>query len=127
MNILKSIWAVLAGMLIVVILSIVTDLILEKSGIFPPPQNGLFITWMLVLALVYRCIYTVAGGYVTAALAPGNAMRHVMILAYIGIGMSIIGIIVGWNPSAHWYPIALAITSLPCVWLGGKLRLGKKE
>jgi len=81
---------------------------------------------MLVLAFAYRFIYTIAGGYVTAALAPVNPMRHVMILGYIGLAISIVGIVADWNLSAHWYPIALAITSLPCVWLGGKLMLRNK-
>jgi ABC-type nickel/cobalt efflux system permease component RcnA len=43
-KLLKSIGAVFAGMLVVVILSTGTDLILEQCGIFPLPTNGLFIT-----------------------------------------------------------------------------------
>jgi len=122
MNTLKSIGAVLGGFLIVVILSIATDTILEKLGIFPSPTEGLFITWMLVLAFVYRTIYTVLGGYVTAALAPANPTKHVMILAIIGTVMGCVGIVVGWNLSQHWYPIALAVAAFPSVWYGGKLK-----
>lgn len=120
----KSIVAIIVGFFTVAILSIATDTILEKLGIFPPATDGLFVTWMLVLALVYRSIYAVVGGYVTARLAPENPMKHVWILASIGTVMSVIGIFVGWNLSQHWYPIMLAITTIPCVWLGGKLRVG---
>ena len=119
---LKSIGAVLAGMLVTAIISIVTDSILEGLGIFPPPAQGLFVTWMLALALFYRSVYAVAGGYVTAKLAPSNPMKHVLILGLIGTAASIVGTIVGWDLSDHWYPIALVFTSLPCVWLGGKLQ-----
>jgi hypothetical protein len=84
MNSFKSIVCVVAGFLTVVVLSIVTDKILESAGIFPPATEGLFVTWMLALALFYRTVYTVAGGYVTAKLAPANPMRHVMILGVIG-------------------------------------------
>lgn len=119
---LKSIGAVFAGFLTVVILSIVTDTILEALNIFPPLGQGLFITWMLVVALIYRCIYTVAGGYVTASLAPDKPMRHVIILGIIGIVAGSAGVVVGWNLSQHWYPIALVVTAMPCTWFGGKLK-----
>lgn len=70
MGVLKSIGAVLVGFFTVVVLSIGTDRILESAGIFPPPMGGLFVTWMLTLALLYRTIYTVLAGYITAKLAP---------------------------------------------------------
>ena len=119
---MKSIGAVLAGMLVTAIISIATDSVLEGLGIFPPPAQGLFVTWMLALALFYRSVYAVAGGYVTAKLAPSNPMKHVLILGLIGTAVSIVGTFVGWDLSDHWYPIALVFTSLPCVWLGGKLQ-----
>lgn len=122
MKTLKSIGAVLAGIIVLAALSVITDTILEKAGIFPPPEQGLFITWMLALALTYRCIYQIIGGYVTAALAPSNPKKHVTILGIIGVVLSIVGIVVGWNLSQHWYPIALAVLAYPTVWLGGKLR-----
>ncbi len=122
MKTLKSIGAVLAGLLTVVILSVATDAILEKLGVFPPQNKGLFITWMLVLAFFYRGIYTIIGGYITARLAPANPMRHVTILGIIGIVLGTLGVIVGWDLSQHWYPISLAIAAFPLTWLGGKLR-----
>ena len=125
MNTLKSFGAVVAGFLIVVILSTTTDTILEKAGIFPPPTAGLFVTWMLALALFYRTVYTVLGGYVTAALAPANPTKHVTILGIIGTVMGCIGIYVGvviYPLSPAWYPIALAVLAFPSVWFGGKLK-----
>lgn len=119
---LKKIGAVLAGFITVVILSTVTDLILENVGVFPPPTNGLFVTWILLLAFAYRSVYTVLGGYVTAWLAPEKPTQLVTILGVIGTIAGIGGIVAGWNLSAHWYPIALAVTAFPLVWLGGKLK-----
>lgn len=121
MSKLKSVLAVIAGFFTVVILSIATDAILESAGIFPSPTAGLFVTWMLALALFYRTVYTVLGGYVTARLAPSNAKTHVCILGVIGTLAGIGGIVAGWNLSQHWYPIALAVLAYPSVWLGGKL------
>ena len=122
MTILKSIGAILAGFLTVVILSVGSDFILESVGVFPPASDqGLFTTWMLVLAFLYRSIYAVAGGYATAMLAPTNPARHVIVLGVLGVIGGVMGVIAGWNLSQHWYPIALAVTAFPLVWLGGKL------
>jgi hypothetical protein len=119
---LKSIWAVLAGMILIVILSVVTDLILESAGVFPPQdQYALYVPWMHGLALIYRCLYGVAGGYLTASLSPANPVRHSVILGIIGTLVSIMGMVVMWGMSANWYPIALVITALPTTWLGAKL------
>ncbi|MFA6169900.1 MAG: hypothetical protein WCW67_00125 [Candidatus Margulisiibacteriota bacterium] len=97
-------------------------MILEKTGIFPPQQAGLFVTWMLALALVYRCIYNTAGCYVAAALAPDRPMGHALTLGGIGLVLTILGSIANWDASAAWYPISLAILTMPCAWLGGKLK-----
>ncbi len=123
MNTLKSIWAVLAGFLIVVVLSVATDYVLETIGVFPPQSEpGLYTAGMLLGALIYRCIFTVAGGYGTAKLAPDRPMRHAIILGLVGIVAGSIGVVYAWDKSPeHWYPIALVITALPSTWLGGKL------
>ncbi|MDQ6478118.1 hypothetical protein [Dyadobacter sp. LHD-138] len=122
---LKSIVAILAGIMTIVLLSTGTDILLETLGIFPAPEKGLSIPWMLMLALIYRCVYAVVGGYITAVLAPSHGTRHAIILGVIGIIVSLIGVIVAWDLSPHWYPIALAVTALPCTWFGGKLRKEK--
>jgi hypothetical protein len=124
MNVLKGIGAVLAGVIFIVITHTGTDFVLESLGIFPKPSEGLHITWMLVTATVYRSIYTVAGGYITAALAPSPKMRYVIILGIIGVVAGTLGAIVTipMELGPNWYPIALVVLALPCVWLGGKLR-----
>jgi hypothetical protein len=80
---------------------------------------------MLVVAFVYRSLYTAVGGYITASLAPSNPLKHVLVLAILGTIGGIMGVIVGWNLSDNWYPIAIAVTGFPLVWYGGKLRLKK--
>ncbi len=122
---LKSIVAVLAGFIAVLVLSIGTDVMLEKTGVFPPISQGFFITWMLLLALIYRTIYAIVGGYVTATLAPDRPMRHAMILGIIGFVFAVLGSIANSDKSTAstaWYPILLIVLTIPSVWLGGKLR-----
>ena len=123
MKTLKSIGSVLAGFAAVFILSVATDIILEKAGVFPPQNEpNAYVWWMLLLALVYRSLYAAVGGFVTASLAPSQPLRHAVILGITGLVFASIGLVVNWNKSLSnaWYPILLAILSLPSVWLGGK-------
>ena len=117
MAILRSILAVVAGFVTVVILSEGTDFLLSASKLFPPLDS----TPMLAASTVYRSLAAIVGGYVTARLAPNNAMTHVWVLALIGFALAILGTVVQWKLGSHWYPIALVITALPCTWLGGRL------
>ena len=128
-NTFKSIGAVIAAFITVFALSIGTDFVLEAAGIFPSfkeqQEHGFHTWWMLLLALIYRSMYAVVGGYVTAALAPSRPMRHVMVLGGIGLVSATLGTIANWDKmtgSTAWYPILLIILTLPCVWLGGKLK-----
>jgi len=125
-NILKGIGAIIVGFLTVVLLSVGMDFVLESSGVFPgqahPEQ---YLPWMLVVALAYRCAFTILGGYVTAKLSPDRPMSYVRILAIIGLIMATLGMITGWSLGNQWYPIGLVITAVPCIWLGAKLALKK--
>lgn len=124
MSKLKSTMAVLAGFITVVILSTGTDFILEGAGVFPPQTDpGAYTGLMLFWALVYRCLYTIAGGYVTAHLAPDRPIRYAVILGIIGTVAGTAGVIFSWELTPHhWYPILIAVTALPCTWLGGRMR-----
>ena len=124
MKILRGIGAILAGIIFIVVSHTGTDFVLEKLGIFPPPDQGFHVTWMVVTATVYRSIFTVVGGYITAALAPDPPMRYVIILGSFGLVVSTLAAIatIPMKLGPSWYPIALAVLALPCVWLGGKLR-----
>ena len=121
----RSVVAVVAGFVAVALLSLGTDVVLHATGVFPPwgepMSDGLF-----ELATIYRVAFTVAGGYITAALAPRQPMKHVTILGAIGTAMAILGLAATWNAGPalgpRWYPIALVVTAFPCVWAGGALR-----
>ena len=125
----RSILAVAVGFIVVVVLSIGSDEALRAAGIFPalghPMSNPLFL-----LATVYRTLYGVLGGYVTARLAPQKPMNHALVGGAIGFVLSIAGAAMAWNRpefGPHWYPLALVITALPSAWLGGKLAEASKS
>jgi uncharacterized membrane protein len=126
MNILKSIGAVLAGFVVVVVLSLVADELMRKAGNLPPlgqrAADG-----SLLVATIYRTIFSVIGSYITARLAPNRPMGHALVGGAIGLVLSIVGAAVTWNKGPafgpHWYPLALIVLAMPQSWLGGKIRL----
>lgn len=121
---LKSIVAVFAAASI--ILSVGTDALMHATGIFPagtePMNDALF-----ALATMYRTIYGVVGAYITARLAPGRPMMHVLALAAFGVVASTAGAVAIWSKlpalGPKWYPLLLIALALPPAWVGGKLRL----
>src|SRR5512145_630432 len=126
MNIFKSIGAVIAGLVVIFVLSYATDAALEAAGVLqngaPLPMRG---SELLITAiLIYRLVYSVVGCYTTARLAPNHPMRHALVLGAVGLMFSIGGAIVAVQQSLGpaWYAWGLVLFALPCAWLGGKLQ-----
>src|SRR6266516_4082849 len=92
----RSIGALLAGFVTVVILSIGTDMVLHATGVFPPLGQPMRDA-LLLLALAYRTLYGVAGSYIVARLAPDRPMGHALVLGSIGLAVSIVGAVATWN------------------------------
>ncbi len=122
----RSIAAVAAGLLTVVVLSLGTDQLFHVLNVYPPWGHPMYATSLNALALAYRIVYSVLCGFVTARLAPRAPMRHVTSLAVIGLVAGTLGAIaaITHNLGPNWYPIALAATAYPCTWFGGRLGLG---
>ncbi len=124
----RSIGAVLAGMVVGIVLTVGTDVVLHKTGVFPPWGASMAgYDGALLLATIYRTIYGVLGTYITARLAPSRPMQHALAGGFIGLVVSIVGAVVTWNGGPafgpHWYPLALIVLALPTAWAGGKLRV----
>ena len=120
-NTFKSIVAVFAGLVAIIVLSHLTDFVLEKPGIMKLPFSN-NPTWFILGVTFYRLAYSVLGCYIAATLAPDKPMRHAMILGIIGVVLSTLGLIAMWEQEPKWYPISLVVFSLPCAWIGGKLK-----
>ena len=121
----RSIGALLAGFLAVIILSLGTDVALHATGVFPPWGQPMAEA-LFLLATAYRAVYGVAGSYIAARLAPHRPMAHALALGVVGLAASIAGAVATWNRGPafgpHWYPLALIATAMPCAWAGGRLR-----
>jgi hypothetical protein len=117
--------ALFAGFLVVVVLSLGTDMALHATGVFPPwgqPMSDA----LFLLATLYRTLYAIGGSYVTARLAPHRPMKHALAGGLVGLVLSTVGAVTTWDRGPafgpHWYPLALVATALPCAWVGGRLR-----
>jgi hypothetical protein len=122
---MRSFVAVLAGFVAVAVLSLATDQVLHVLNVYPPWGEPMWDPMLNLLALTYRTIFTIAGGYITATLAPREPMRHVFILGCIGTVFGVLGAVTSITMTdlgPDWYPILLAVTGFPAIWIGGVLR-----
>lgn len=119
----RSVAAVVAGFATVVALSIATDAVLYALQVYPPAEQGLHDPLLNLLALAYRSLFTLAGGWVTARLAPRAPLHHAFILGVLGLASGTAGVVATWNLDLgpRWYPIALAASGPPLCGLGGWL------
>ena len=119
---MRSFWAVAAGVLFIIIVTTVVDMVLHAVKVFPPMGQPLDDRLSLI-ASSYRLVIGIAGGWLTAKLAPQNPMKHAMILGVVGVVLGLVGVIATWNlgMGPRWYPISLAVLAIPQCWAGGKI------
>jgi hypothetical protein len=123
MSIIRSVLAVLAGLVTIFVTHLGTDQLFHTLEVFPPWDQPMHDPGLNALALSYRILFSIFGCYVTARLAPSAPMAHALVLGMIGTALSIAGVVAtaDMNLGPRWYPIALAASALPCAWLGGLL------
>jgi len=130
-NTKKSVWAVIAGLLVIIIVTTVVDFLLHAAHVYPSGNQPINDA-LAALATAYRVIISVAGAYLTASLAPDHPVRHAMILGCVGVVLGLVGVVATWNLGLgpRWYPIALVVLAIPECWAGAKvceMRAAKRE
>ena len=121
-NPLKSVGAVLAGFIFIVVTHTATDAVLESIGVLR--KGNLHVSTGLILIVIgYRAVFSLIGCYITARLAPHSPMKHALALGIVGVLLSTVGAIAtaNMNLGPSWYAWTLVVISLPIAWLGGKL------
>ena len=118
----KSIWAVVAGVLVIIVVTTLVDIVLHATRVFPPMDQPINDA-LALLATSYRIVISISGAWVTARLAPEKPMKHAMILGVVGVVLGLVGVVATWNLGLgpRWYPISLAVLAIPQCWVGGKL------
>ena len=119
---MKSAWSVIAGVLFIIIVTTLVDLVLHAIGTYPPAGQPLD-DKLSLLATSYRIVIGIAGGWLTARLAPTRPMKHAMILGVVGTALGGLGVVatLGKDLGPAWYPVSLAVLAIPLCWIGGRL------
>ena len=114
----KSIGAVFAGVLFIIVATTLVDIALHLTGVFPPMKEPLD-DRLALIASSYRVVIGIAGGWLTARLAPQKPMKHALILGLVGVLLGLVGVVATWNLGLgpRWYPISLAVLAIPQCWL----------
>jgi len=118
----KSIWAVVAGVLVIIGVTTLVDVALHVAGVFPSMDQPIDDA-LALLATSYRIVISIGGAWLTARLAPHKPMKHALILGYVGAVLGLVGVVATWNLGLgpRWYPIALVVLAIPQCWVGGKI------
>lgn len=120
---MRSVWAILAGFILIGLLGFGTDAILRMMS--PGSFNeggGTSNTALLIGQMLYSAAYGVIGCYVAASLAPSNPMKHALILGVIGVFAAGAANAMLWGHVPSWFPIINVLLVLPLAWFGGRLR-----
>lgn len=102
-RILRRIGAVLAGLLTVAILDTSIDVLLHATGVYPPWFQPMA-TPLWLLAIGYRMVDGITGGYIAARLAPDRPVQHALALGIIGLVLSTAGVIGTWSKGPELDP-----------------------
>ena len=118
----RSVWAVVAGVLFIIVVTTLVDIALHVAGVFPPMKQPLDDATSAI-ALSYRIFIGVVAAWLTARLAPDKPMKHAMILGAVGVVLALVGVVATWNLGLgpRWYPISLVVLAVPQCWAGGRI------
>ena len=118
----QSIWAVVAGVVVIIVVTTLVDTVLHLVHVFPPINEPINDS-LALLATSYRIVISVAGAWLTARLAPDRSLKHALILGYVGVVLGLVGVVATWNRGLgpRWYSIALVVLAVPQCWVGGKI------
>lgn len=117
----RLILSVLAGMIVTTVLSILTDLVLHATDVYPPFGKPMFDTGLLTLSTAYRFLFQVFGGWVTARIAQEQASKALWIMGIIGAVLWMAGTLAMPDMAPLWYGVVGALLSVPSVLIGGRL------
>lgn len=84
-------------------------------------------TGVLIGLIIYSIPLSVLAGYVTAAVAVGDRMRAVWILAVLQFTLGVFIETSSWNLTPAWYHLAFLALIIPVTVYGGALRVRRGQ
>src|ERR1044072_9842467 len=92
---MKAFAAAVAGLAFTIVVAVVLDLVMHSSGVFSDAVSAMT-TPDWIIALSYRLLAAIGGGWITARLAPSRPMFYAVLLGGIGTAIGLAGLIVAW-------------------------------
>lgn len=126
MKIFKSISAIIIGIVVGALLSVLTDFFMDTAGVIDADNFKQTPVAILCVIIAYRFLFNVIGSYITASIAPQKPMAHSIVLGLIGLGVSIAGFFLMADEATLFYNLGITLISFPSAWVGGKLYIRKK-
>src|SRR5262245_9516464 len=121
---MKNVLAVLAGLIFTIVVSLGLDQVMTRTGVFTD-VIGTMTTGDWLIALSYRLVAAIGGGWITARLAQSRPVFLAIVLGVIGTLVGLAGFAAAFirrpDLGPLWYPALLVITAIPCTWLGAKI------
>jgi len=124
-GLLRSAIALFLGFLAIVLFPFWTNEALHTLALLSSGMFGIYDMRSNLLLLTNNSLFVVLGSYIAASLAPHYPMRHALALGVVELTRSIWIVIFRATTNDMgpvWYATTLAVTALPCAWLGGFLR-----
>ena len=97
-------------------------LLFQLSGVDPHSRPD---TGFMILSIIYGCVFSALGGYVTGLIAQNNETKHSIALTILLAAISTITLFLA--PGEHWTEVATIFIMAPCAVVGGFLRQKRKE
>jgi hypothetical protein len=118
---IRHIVPVIAGGLITLLLTLVTDNTLGAHDVLPSPGRAVSETGPLLLAAGYRALFAILGAHMAARLAPPGQprIRYALALGIVLLVLSGIGAVSFRGEVPLWYSLSGIALSIPCAIIGG--------
>jgi hypothetical protein len=118
---LSHIVPVLAGGVITLVLTVVTDNALSAHQVLPSPGHPQFETGPLLLAGAYRGAFAILGCHMAARLAPAGQprIRYALALGAVMFVLNVIGAASLWGEVPLWYSLTGIAVTVPYAIIGG--------
>lgn len=127
---LRSVLAIVIGVIVVFVLVLVTDLILFQlfPQWYPDPAQGPSPAGVYVLTMTYGLVYAIVAGWVTGFVADRAEALHALVVGIVLLALNLAMPLA--NPDMaemtasqpDWYTIGMPIIGIVGLFLGGILR-----
>ena len=119
----RIIGAVLAGYVGVGVLVVLTDMVF--AAVIPGFRNMATPPLFYFEIVVFTdLLYSIAGGYLCAAIAGASARTATLGLIIFGEIIGIVATVLAWRVQPHWFALALLVLFPLAIWWGSRLRSG---